>query len=463
MARMSYEMERRAFLAGMAGSSAVSAMQEGARLPNILYIHSHDSGRYLEPYGAPVPTPSLRKLAEGGILFRRAFSAAPTCSPSRAALLTGQSPHASGMLGLAHRGFALHDYKQHILHTLRPHGYTAVLAGIQHIAKTPAPIGYDEVLSTRSTKAADVTPAALAFLERKHDKPWYFEVGFFETHREYPKPGPLEDARFIAPPRPLPDTPATREDMAGFQASARILDDAVGKVLAALERTGQAANTLVISTTDHGIAFPSMKCNCTDQGMGVSLILRGPKGLSGGKVCDAMVSQVDVFPTVCDYLGIAKPVWLTGKSMLPVIRGEVKEINEEIFAEVTYHAAYEPLRAVRTQRWKYIRHFGDQHTPVLPNCDDGPSKALWVENGWRNRPVADEFLYDLMFDPAERANVAADPANSEVMKDMRDRLNRWMVATGDPLLQGPVPVPPGAVVNDPNGTSPQETPYSPGR
>ena len=446
---MAQPIERRIFLAGLAGAGSASALQQDAgRLPNILYIHSHDSGRYLQPFGAPVPTPNLQRLAESGILFRKAFSAAPTCSPSRAALLTGQSPHASGMLGLAHRGFALHDYSQHILHTLRPHGYIAALAGIQHIAKTPAPIGYDQVLSTRSTRAADVAPAAVAFLE----------VGFFETHREFPKPGPAEDARFIQPPLPLPDTPQTRDDMAGFKASARIMDDAVGQVLAALERTGQAANTLVISTTDHGIAFPSMKCNCTDQGMGVSLILRGPHGFSGGKVCDAMVSHVDIFPTLCDYLGIARPAWLTGKSMLPLIRGEVKEINEEIFAEVTYHAAYEPLRAVRTQRWKYVRHFGDKHTPVLPNCDDGPSKALWVENGWRTRPVPDEALYDLLFDPAERANMAADPNMAETLKDMRGRLDRWMKATNDPLLKGPVPLPAGAVVNDPNGTSPQETP-----
>lgn len=446
-------------MTGLAGATAVSAMQENAtRPPNILYIHSHDSGRYLQPYGAPVPTPNLQRLAEGGILFRKAFSAAPTCSPSRAALLTGQSAHASGMLGLAHRGFTLHDYKQHILHTLRPHGYTSALAGIQHIAKTPNPIGYDQVLSARSTRAADVAPAAVAFLERKQEQPWYFEVGFFETHREFPKPGPAEDARFIQPPVPLPDTPQTRDDMAGFKASARVMDDAVGQVLAALERTGQAANTLVISTTDHGIAFPSMKCNCTDQGMGVSLIMRGPKGFGGGKVCDAMVSHVDVFPTICDYLGIARPAWLTGKSMMPLVRGETKEINEEVFAEVTYHAAYEPLRAVRTQRWKYIRHFGDKHTPVLPNCDDGPSKALWVENGWRTRAVPDEVLYDLMFDPAERANVAGDPGLAEVLSDMRGRLDRWMSKTNDPLLNGPVPLPAGAVVNNPNGTSPKETP-----
>jgi N-sulfoglucosamine sulfohydrolase len=462
MDRMAGVMERRAFLTGFAGAGAAGALQVSSRVsrpPNILYIHSHDSGRYLQPYGAPVPAPNLQKLAEGGVLFRQAFSAAPTCSPSRAALLTGQSPHASGMLGLAHRGFALHDYKQHILHALRPHGYVSVLAGIQHIAKTPRPIGYDEVLSTRSTRAEHVTPAAVAFLGRKQPNPWYFEVGYFETHREFHPPGPAEDPRFTQPAVPVPDTPRTRADMAAFKASARVMDEAVGQVLTALERTGQAANTLVISTTDHGIAFPAMKCNCTDHGMGVSLVMRGPNGFEGGKVCDAMVSQIDVFPTLCEYLGIGRPEWLTGKSMLPLFHGSAREINDEVFAEVTYHAAYEPLRAVRTHRWKYVRHFGGKHTPVLPNCDDGASKSLWVENGWRDRPVADESLYDLMFDPAERANIASDPAVESILRDMRGRLDSWMEATNDPLLKGPVPLPPGCVVNDPNGTSPQEQPH----
>ena len=87
--------------------------------PNILYLHSHDTGRYIEPYGYPVPTPNLQAFAEQGVVFRQAFCGGPTCSPSRAALLTGQAPHSSGMIGLAHMGFKLHDYSQHIVHTLR--------------------------------------------------------------------------------------------------------------------------------------------------------------------------------------------------------------------------------------------------------------------------------------------------------------------------------------------------------
>lgn len=446
-------MDRREFLAG-APAIAAAAVPQAPR-PNIIYLHSHDTGRYLQPYGFPVPAPNLQRLAGQGVLFRNAFSAAPTCSPSRAALQTGQCSHSSGMLGLAHRGFILNDYTQHILHTLRPAGYVSALAGVQHIARDPKTIGYDEVLPVRSMHVADVVPVAIDYLKHAR-QPFYIEIGFQETHREFAKPGPAEDPRFCEPPIPVPDTPRSREDMAAFKATARILDEGIGRLLQTLEETGLAANTLVISTTDHGIAFPDMKCSLTDHGIGVSLIMRGPGGFTGGKVIDGMVSQVDIFPTLCELLDIAKPAWLQGRSFLPLVRGEKAEIREELFAEVSYHAAYEPKRAVRTTRWKYIRNFGDRHTPVLPNCDDGPSKQVWLENGWKTRVVPREELYDLTFDPTERRNVAADPANATILNNLRARLEKWMRETNDPLLTGAVPAPPGAVVNDPDGISPQE-------
>jgi arylsulfatase A-like enzyme len=193
-----------------------------------------------------------------------------------------------------------------------------------------------------------------------------------------------------------------------------------------------------------------MKCNLTDHGIGVMLIMRGPGGFAGGRVCDALVSQIDLFPTICDLLAIAQPPWLQGRSLLPLLRGEVDQVNEAIFSEVTYHAAYEPQRAVRTQRWKY------RPTPVLPNCDDSPSKDLWLAHGWRERTVAAEQLYDLVFDPNEAHNLAGDPALADVLADMRARLDQWMRATDDPLLRGPVPAPPGAQLNDPGGLSPSE-------
>ena len=445
---------RRDFLAG-AALAAADAQTSGGRMLNIVYLHSHDSGRYLQPYGHPVPTPNLQKLASEGVLFRQAFSAAPTCSPSRASLLTGQCPHRNGMLGLAHRGFAMTDYRRHILYTLRDAGYRSVLAGLQHIAAKPETIGYDELLRPRSTHAADVADTAVAFLNRRPSTPFFLDAGFFETHRDYPPPTPEDDPRYTQPPAPIPDTAAAREDFAAYRASARLLDRGAGRILEALERNGLAENTLVIGTTDHGIAFPRMKCNLTDAGWAVSLILRGGP-FRGGKVSDAMVSHLDLFPTVCELTGAKPPSWLEGRSLLSLLRGQTAELHDEVFAEVNYHASYEPQRAVRTQRYKYIRRFADRSAPVLPNCDDSPSKTVWLEHGWAQQSVPHEQLYDLIFDPAEQNNLAPDPKSAKVLAEMRGRLDAWMRRTDDPLLKGPVPAPPGAKVNPVDQISPQE-------
>jgi arylsulfatase A-like enzyme len=169
-----------------------------------------------------------------------------------------------------------------------------------------------------------------------------------------------------------------------------------------------------------------------------------------------MVSQLDIFPTLCELAGVPAPPWLQGASLLPLMRGEKSELHDEVFAEVNYHAAYEPKRAVRTHRWKYIRHFGGRTTPVLPNCDDSPSKTLWLTQGWKDRVVPEEALYDLVFDPAEQCNLSADARFAPQLNELRQKLDHWMRATDDPLLHGPVKAPPGARVNDPNGISPNE-------
>jgi N-sulfoglucosamine sulfohydrolase len=417
--------------------------------PNILYIHSHDTGRYVQPYGYGVPTPNIQRLAEQGVLFRKAFCAAPTCSASRACLLTGQYAHSNGMLGLAHRGFSLRNYHHHIVHTLRQAGYYSALIGEQHISKEPGIIGYDRIVKIETSRVTSAAPIAIDML-RSVRQPFFLSVGFFETHRNFFEPVSARETNYCLPAPTLPDTPQTRYDMAAFKASAQSLDRGVGMVLSALNDNGLADNTLVICTTDHGLAFPGMKCNLTDHGIGVMLMLRGPGGFSGGKVCDAMVSHIDLFPTICDLLQIEQPRWLQGKSFLPLMRNETNQINAAIFAEATYHAAYEPQRAIRTQRWKYIRRFDNRRTPVLCNCDDSPSKDLLLQYAWKDRPVAQEQLYDLIFDPNEASNLAHDPSLSPVLEDMRSQLELWMKTTDDPLLLGPVPAPPGAELNDPD-------------
>jgi N-sulfoglucosamine sulfohydrolase len=121
--------------------------------------------------------------------------------------------------------------------------------------------------------------------------------------------------------------------------------------------------------------------------------------------------------------------------------------RSEIFSELTYHAAYEPQRAIRTERFKYVRRFDDYPYPVLANCDDSPSKDAYLARGWGKRTVARESLHDLFFNPGEGRNVINDPEYAHVAADLRTRVERWMEETSDPLLEGPVSAPPGAQIN----------------
>jgi N-sulfoglucosamine sulfohydrolase len=398
-------------------------------------------------------------LADQGVLFREAFCAAPTCSGSRASLLTGLFCHNNGMLGLAHRGWRLNDYEQHWIHALRRAGYRSTLIGEQHISVDPGVIGYDEVLPVGSNRADHVAPLTIeALREAPRTEPWFMSVGFFETHRDFFAPTSVRDTLYSLPPANLPDVVATRRDMAAFKASARALDQGIGAVLHGLHDFGLVDNTLVICTTDHGVAFPGAKATLFDRGIGVMMIVRGPGGFSGGKVVDAPVSHLDVYPTLCELAGVEAPEWLQGSSLMPLVRGEVERLHEEIFAEVTFHAAYEPQRAIRTERWKYIRRFDDYRYPVLANCDDSESKQLLVEAGWGKRPVPREQLYDLVLDPAEGANLVEDPDCAEPLADLRGRLEDWMRRSDDPLLDGTVAPPPGARVNEQWQVSPDEQP-----
>jgi N-sulfoglucosamine sulfohydrolase len=240
--------------------------------------------------------------------------------------------------------------------------------------------------------------------------------------------------------------------MASFVESARSLDRGVGAVLDALEAQGLAENTLVICTTDHGIAFPGAKASLTDGGLGVFLIMRGP-GFPAGKIVDSLVSHIDIFPTICELVGVDVPAFVQGRSLMPIVDGRTESVRDEIFAEGTFHAAYEPQRTIRTPQWKYVRRFDGRTKPVLPNVDDSAGKELWIEHGWPTWLLEPEQLYDLVVDPNEASNVIGDPKNAAIAKELAARLEQWMRDTDDPLLKGPVAPPPGAEINDPDQRS----------
>ncbi|HCK11815.1 MAG TPA: sulfatase [Candidatus Latescibacteria bacterium] len=437
--------------------------------PNVVFLHSHNTGTFVQPYGHAVPTPNLQKLAEQGVTFRKAFATAPTCSPSRASFLSGMYPHSAGMLGLAHRGFSMNDPAQHIVNVLKTNGYITALSGVEHTFPDLSTVGYDRVVSSLDTNYQDTidqpdeAEGAEAFLSEKHDRPFFLSVGLNETHRPFPKAdpetNPSEDARYSIAPSPLPDTPETREDTADYKAAARIMDEKYGRVLRALDEHGLQDNTLVFCFADHGLQFPRNMCNLTDHGSQVYLIARGPGGFTGGKVVDALVSLIDLVPTVYELAGIGCPDFVDGTSLTPLING-TEGLHDHVFCEVNYHAAYEPMRSVRTERYKYIRRYDGREQHVLPNTDDTLSKAFILNKGWEEIEREQEMLYDLMFDPHEANNLAGSDTYTEILTEMQRKLESWMGETNDPLLNsGTIYAPSGSRVNNPDGRSPNEEPH----
>lgn len=432
---------------------------------NLIYLHTHDTGRYLSPYGAPTDTPNLQSFAERATLFRNHYCCGPTCSPSRSAMLTGMHAHHNGMMGLAHRGFAIYDYEKHLAQYLGRCGYETMLCGMQHEAADARTLGYERLYIHDKASVQNATEwdmrngdAAIAFLREAHERPFFLSYGLEHTHRPFEELDADIDPRYQSTPGPLPDAAPIREDYAGFLTSARRADACLGRIFDVITEMGLWENTVVMYTTDHGIAFPWMKCNLYDAGIGTALMLHDPNHPGKGAVVDALTSHLDIYPTLCDLLGLPTPEWTEGVSLLPLLREKTSSVRNEIYAQVLYHAAYDPQIAVRTDRYKYIRRFdtGYQH-PVLPNIDNSLSKEYLLSQGLAEIQIPREALYDLSMDPGERNNLTGAAAHQDTLAAMRGKLDAFMREGDHPLLHGPLPLPPGAFALRPDVLDPEDT------
>ncbi len=378
--------------------------------------------------------------------FERSFCTAPQCSPSRAALHTGRYPHSTGVLGLAHApfGWQLDPRERHVARILAEAGYTTSLIGMQHLVErdSAAELGYHEVSPVRPAyEEADAAIAQLRDLAAG-DRPFYLEVGFEEPHRPYDFGGATPDNSLgVAIPPYLPNTSEAQVDFAAFQGAIRQMDHAVGRILSAVDDLGLADSTLVVFATDHGAAMPRAKCTLYDPGIEVALLMRYPAaGLSGGRVVSELVSNVDVTPTLLEALGLPLAKNLQGLSLWPLLQGRPFRARGEVFAEKTYHTHYEPMRAIRTDRYKLIANLEvGLRFDVAGDILESPITPLMIPRMLGTRPPLE--LYDLEQDRWEESNLADAPELAEVQRDLRTRLLAWMQDTNDPLLAGPVASP----------------------
>jgi len=418
--------------------------------PNILVYIAHDTGRFISPYGiATVRTPHAERFAREGILFENCFCCAPQCSPARAALFTGRYPHCNGVMGLTHGrfGWDLKEGEIHLAERLKRMGYATAVMGTTHETRndpaTRKRIGFDFDAGWPFPLAE--APARLEefFSGLDAHTPFYVQIGTAVNHRPFDHDGAVpDDSLGLTIPSYLKDTPATRKDVAAMQGSIKRWDEGLGEVLEVLDRKGLTDSTLVIVTTDHGLAMPRAKMTLYDGGIGVLLMMRWPGGpLQAGKRYGELVSHVDILPSLLEMLGAEVDPAVQGQSFWPLLLGEDYQPRKEIFAEMTFHTYYDPMRCVRTLRYKYIRHF--EMGPGV-QVDGRTLEAGYVEQldnflipAWH--PY--EELYDVQADPNEMNNLADDEAFDEIRAQLRRTLADWMRRTEDPLLKGPVASP----------------------
>jgi arylsulfatase A-like enzyme len=466
-------------LAAIVGSPAAAA-GAAEKPPNILFLLSDDhSAPYLGCYGNPdVRTPNLDRLAGQGIRFNRMFVTCPQCVPSRASLMTGQSPVAVRMvrftsplpLGVP----ALPD----LLHAGAGY-FTGVGGRTYHLDGPPgagpnaAPVSTEVLdrykLRTFKDRVDYVEKAPpggwrrygdhlAAFLDAApRDKPWFFWLGFSDPHHPWNTRGArgtLDPAKIALPPQ-LPDLPGVRGDLARYLDEVEHLDGDVQSVLDELETRGLDGNTLLVFMGDNGMALPHGKGSLYDPGIHVPLLVRWPGVVKPGTVSDALISGEDFAPTMLAAAGVEPPKVMSGRSFLGLLRGTPFEARRHIFAERGPHggdggmrpdisaATFDLVRCVRSAHYKLIYNC-TPHQPVGPvdsRNDPGWQEMLAAQQSGRLAPeyVRTYFttprptfeLYDLDQDPGELDNRVGRSDLAAVEHELKEALSEKMILDWD--------------------------------
>lgn len=443
---------------------SISSQQLYAQQPNILFILADDmSYPYSSVYGDPVvKTPNLERLAQHGVTFTNAFSANPSCTPSRAGILTGRYPHKLGeAVNLVGRlDASIPTYVQ----SLRKEGYE-----VAYDRKGWAPGDFTKMGYKENPAGKQVEFQKMLSLLPK-EKPFFFWFGTNDPHRTFPfgkGRASAIDLSKIKVPAFLPDVPEVRGDLADYFYLIKRLDDEVGELLKALEQTGRLENTIIVMTSDNGMPFPHAKANLYDYGTRVPLIISSfSNKVIQSKRNDSFVNLIDLTPTFLELANARNKPDMDGKSLVPVLTGQTTLHRNEVFLERERHcmarsemdrgAGY-PMRAIRTSNFLYIvnlRYYrmpgGDESMPgttsEFGDVDGAPTKAFVLDNrndpkvkpffdlGFAKRPA--EELYDLEKDPFNVNNVAELAEYASVKKDLSNKLLQWMQDENDPRVNG---------------------------
>ena len=390
--------------------------------------------------------------------FTNAFVTASSCSPSRASIITGRYPHNTDAEQLH---WPLPAEQATFVELLKEAGYWTAAAGKWHLGsaiKDRFHVVREAEVSGFQLPAGPTgtTPAMVAgeksgcehwistLRSRPQDRPFFLWLAALDPHRDY------EEGIILHPHRPeqvrirpyLPDVPEVRRELALYYDEITRLDDYVGQVLDELRHQGVVENTLLLFISDNGRPFPRDKTTLYDGGIKTPWIVHWPARVRAGSVCEQLVSSVDIAPTILGLAGVSAPPSLEGRDFRRLLTEPSRKIRDYIFAEDHWHD-YEDLgRAVRSQRFKYIRNdYAD--LPATPPADVNRSptyqfmRRLWAEGKLSEqqascfqKPRPAEELYDVAEDPYELYNLAGDIRYAAVLSEFRKALADWSRRTG---------------------------------
>ncbi len=437
----------------------------------VLFV-TDDQGQVAGCYGNPlIKTPNLDALAADGTRFENAYCTTASCSPSRSVILTGLFNHANGQYGLEH---AAHHFRSlESLKTLpvmlSEAGYRTARIGKFHVGPESV-YRFDEILGGNPRNPVKLAEQCRELIEASSDQPFFLYFCTLDAHRsgdqahEFPQrpdrfgnkprgesyagvePVHYDPAEVIVPPF-LPDTPTCRAELAQYYESISRLDAGLGRLIEILKQAGRFDDTLIVFVSDNGMPFPGAKTTVYEPGLRLPCIVRNPQAKKRGVVSNALVSWVDIAPTILDFAGVEPPhgVTLHGRSYLPILAEENPSGWDEMFASHTFHEVtmYYPMRVVRSGSHKLIWNIA--HPLPFPFASDLWNSATWQDMRgqgedalYGKRTVATfiqrpEFeLYDLEHDPDELRNLASDPAHRELLAKLQRKLRDFQRRTGDP-------------------------------
>ena len=439
------------------GDRRATPQPAASKRPNVLLAIADDwSFPHASAYGdRTVSTPTFDRIAREGVRFTHAFVASPSCTPSRAALLTGQAVHRLEEGGNLH-SFLSKSYPVYP-DLLEDAGY---VVGFTRKGWGP---GRFEPGGRRRNPAGPRFDSFDEFMEqRQKGTPFCFWFGSQDPHRPY-QPGTGAQSGMkpeqVEVPGFLPDTPVVRQDILDYYFEVQRFDRELGAIVESLERAGELDNTIVIVTSDNGMPFPRAKATVYDGGARVPLAIRWPGIADGGRVIDSLVSLTDLAPTILEAAGLKPLDVMTGRSLLALLKGEAQAGRDRVFIERERHANVRrgdlsyPVRAIRTRDYLYIRNFRPDRWPAgdpekyfsvgpFGDIDGGPTKSLLLDR--RTDPAIEPFfrlatakrpaeeLYDLKRDPDQVENIAGNSVYRDAQQRLRSELDRWLGESGDP-------------------------------